>query len=400
LLLGFFCGSFLITSSPGFTSLYLDGVSTKWWGTSKTGWAPYPHTVIPWNDAEAARINGGREVRLPAVGTALANEFHGRFALCTDSSKNLVWPAALDKQSKNKVVEHLESGACTAEPAPENGEEVATRWKKMQELKGARDAILLHDFSRGKGLTYAQVAREAQIGLQSAGVAETTTALVMLTNARVDHVADEKNPKDHPGPLRLLTAVVDKASFRDADKYGQEVVGVKSEAPRQGYLSMLARYLLVSVFWVLWTSVTYAFSSPLVNVLTLRTTPAVKIKSKSWSNSFGNNVLKAMGLCANTINMPLFSLNGTMLLGFIWVCLWVVSLFWLVAVYERLEETDTYVGDGETSKANNLNPSTIAATTVAQPALLQGNSSTAYTKVADDEESRALLQEPQGEKRD
>ncbi|CAD7942344.1 unnamed protein product [Amoebophrya sp. A120] len=208
--------------------------------------------------------------------------------------------------------------------------------------------------------TFAQVARE----LQQAGAA----AAVFVVSRSVNQVAEQHDGEvgnDH-GDLALLTVMLGDKDWSGPLGHGENLHRLERVPGNDSGLSFLQRYLLVAVFWMLWSSIHFSVCNPTIAVLMLRTTPKVKVKAKSWSNSFGNNLMKMLGNRTNNIlNVPLFMVLPSIAAGCGWIAFWLVCALTLGSMYAVLEEKNEYVGGYEEEDAARPYPGGATSTTPA-----------------------------------
>eukprot|EP00392_Amoebophrya_sp_AT5.2_P008129 g8148.t1 len=176
--------------------------------------------------------------------------------------------------------------------------------------------------------TFEAVAREVQ--------QEGARALVLVLNRAISQVAEEENNNKHTDKdeLHILTVVVPDKDWSGKLERGNRLTRIERFPGNDGGLSYLQRYLLVAVFWMLWSSVHFSICGP-----------TVKVKAKSWSHSFGNNLMKMLGNRANNVlNVPLFLVLPSLTVGLGWCAVWLACALAAGSMYLALEEKNEFVG--------------------------------------------------------
>ncbi|CAD7937086.1 unnamed protein product [Amoebophrya sp. A25] len=196
-------------------------------------------------------------------------------------------------------------------------------------------------YTIGSPRTFEQVAAEVQRG--GGG------ALVIVMNRSVNQVKESQKPDGTPTAeaesLTILTAIIPTRSWSDELAHGKNLESMERMRGNTWGLSAFQRYIFIAIFWMLWSAVHFSVCNPTIALLTLRTTAKVKVKAKSWSNSFGNNLMKMLGNRGNNIfNVPLFMAVPSLIGGCSWILFWLVCAMVLGSMYQGLEERDEYVG--------------------------------------------------------
>lgn len=154
--------------------------------------------------------------------------------------------------------------------------------------------------------------------------------------------------KEHD--LTIPTVILKPKDWTDKHKLnnGENLKSIDRQGGNMenAWLGFFGRYILVAIFWMFWAAIHFSINAPSVGLLVLRTTPKVKVKTKSWGNTFGNNLMKMLGNRTNNwINSPVFWLAPTMMAGFSWSIFWFAMAVIVGYTYARLEEQQKYVGE-------------------------------------------------------